>query len=1125
MGLTRLSLRRPLTMLMIILALVVMGYRAYTFLKLDLMPEVDFPIVTVVTVFPGASPEDIEELVVKPIEDAVATISGIDTLTSQSNEGVGNIIIQFTEDVNGDQAAIDVERQVATVQLPEEAQDPSVIKADFNAFPILIMSLNGPQSQDALFQLAEDSLKPRLQSVSGVASVSIAGGREREVQVYVDPAKLAAYNLPMSVVEQALSANNITFPAGSLESGRTKTTVRSVGEFTSLAQIENIVIVDQSRSSGQGGGPGGGNSSSVGKVYLRDIATVQSGLKDQDNYLRYNGREAVSVSAIKSSDANTVEVVDNLLGVVDEINQDLPAGADLVVISDNSEFIRESVNAVIEDLILAVLITGLVMLVFLHTIRSTFVVLLAIPTSIISTFLVMWALGFSLNQLTLLALTLVIGILVDDSIVVIENIDRHLSELKKPPKQAALDGRREIGLAAITITLVDVVVYLPVAFMTGIVGQFFYSYGVTIAVAALFSLFIAFTLTPMLAAFLLKDESRPGPPPTGIRKFFSLIFKPVAWIWHGFINLWEKGFGLLADFYGLTLRFFLWNPITQLLAVALAIAALVGGVFLVAEGFVGAEFFPQQDDGQLRIDVEMPPGTNLDATDQVARSVEGILLSEVPEVSSILTRVGGSSGGDFTGGSRASNEASVSVRLVDLELRDRSTTDVVEQLRPLLSRIPEAIISVSLTSAMGGGDMGSAIQVQVFGDDPDQLVDLANQVEVAMKSVPGAVDVINTDAARTPETRLMVNRDQAQALGLSPFQVAGTLRTALSGSQAGKYKPAGDTEIDITMRLNEAARNDLNQLLQMPLTYVNGQPIVLNRVVEVENSLAPARITRADRQRVLTVGSGVGGGQAAGDVTDAVEAAINEQVEFPVGYGFKFVGTSEIQRESFSELISAIALAIVLVYMLLVALYQSWLQPLAIMFSLPVTLVGAIGGLWLTGNTLNILSLLGIVLLTGVVTKNAILVVDFTNLLRTEQGMPRKEALVQAGRMRLRAVLMTTLTLVFALMPLLIGAGAGSEFRAPLAAVVIGGVTSSTLLTLILVPVIYNFFDWGGGMTSLAFRNLFGLPDPSDQPPLVVDGVPDAVPPKPRPSSSPHPQPGSAISVNPSSPGPEPDTA
>ncbi len=1118
MGLTRLALRRPLTMLMIILALVVMGWRAYTFLQLDRFPAVDFPFVTVVTVFPGASPEDVEDLVVEPIEDAVATISGIDQIISQAREGVGTVTIAFVEGTDGNAAAIDVERQVSGVkgELPNEAEDPTIIKADLNAIPVLVMALSGPQSQAALFDLAENTLKQRFQSVDGVASVSIAGGREREIQVNIDPDKLAAYGLPLSAVQQALNANNITFPAGSIEEGRQKISVRSVGEFTSLKEIEDIVVRTQNKEGGSLGQDPGGS------VYLRDVATVEEGLKDRESILRYNGQDAVSISAIKASEANTVEVVNNLTGVVEEINQDLPAGVELTVVLDNASFIKEAVAAVLEDLVLAILICGLVMLVFLHTIRSTFIVLLAIPTSIISTFLVMWMLDFSLNQLTLLALTLVIGILVDDSIVVIENVERHL-KMKKPPMQAALDGRREIGLAAVTITLVDVVVYLPVAFTSGIVGQFFFSYGVTIAVAALASLFVAFTLTPMLAGLWMKDESQPEGEPRGLRKIFGYLLRPVGWLWNGFVYLWEKGFELLAAFYAATLRFFLYNVFTQILAVVLAIVALAGGFYLVVGGFVGTEFFPQEDDGQVRINLELPPATNLETTDAVIRNIEQILLDNVPEATGILSRVGGGGSEGFGGATRASNTATINVTLVDKEDRQRSTEDVVEDLRPRMQKIPEAIVTLSLTSMEGGG--GSPIQVQVFVADPNRLIDLANEVEAVMKTVPGTVDIKNTDAARAPEQELIVDRDSALDLGLSPVQVATTLRTALSGSQAGNFDPPqGGTEMDITLRLEETARDDLTRLLQMPVSYVRGQPITLDRVVELEQTQAPARISRSDRQRVLTVSSGVSGGQATGDVTNAIEAAINEQVEFPVGYGFDFVGEAEAQRESFAQLGQSILLAIALIYMLLVALYQSWLQPLAIMFSLPVTLVGAFGGLWLTGNTLNLISLLGVVLLTGVVTKNAILIVDFTNMLRLEEGMERKKALVRAGRMRLRAVLMTTLTLVFALLPLLLGTGAGAETRAPLAAVVIGGTISSTLLTLVLVPVVYNFFDWGGGLSSRVFGTLFGTAPPREETEeKKEDKAPerDQAPSPPRPA----PQPGSAISLNPSGPKPDPDAA
>ncbi len=1110
MGLTRLAIRRPLTMLMIILGLVVLGYRSLTMLQVDRFPKVDFPFVSVVTVFPGASPEDVEDLVVKPIEDSVAGISGVDQITSISSEGFGFVLVAFVEGTDGNQAAIDVERQVATVrgQLPSEAEDPSIVKADINAIPVMQIVLSGPQGQDALFELADEKLKSRLQTIPGVASVSVSGGREREIHVYPDPAKLAAYALPLASIQQALAANNLTFPVGSVEEGRQKTSVRSVGKFTNLEDIRNVVVAGDPRNSNNTKS----NQDKAGLVYLRDVATVQEGFKEKTQMLRYNGLDTVEISVVKTSDANTIDVADGVRKDLELFKEDLPAGAELTIVIDDSEFTRESIAAVQEDLILAILITGLVMLVFLHTVRSTFIVLLSIPTSIVSTFLVMWALGFSLNTLTLLALTLVIGILVDDSIVVLENIERHL-KMKKKPDQAALDGRAEIGLAAITITLVDAVVYIPVAFTSGIIGQFFRSYGITIAVATLFSLFVSFTLTPMLASLWMKDESAPERPPRGLGKVFSLLFRPIFWVWNLFIRLWEFGFGGLINLYGLTLRVVLANFLTQILTVIIAIAALGGGLYLVVSGVVGSEFFPQEDDGRFSVSLEMPPGTNLEATDRAARRVEQIVLAEVPEAVAILTSVGSGGGGNIFNLGGGSNTASITVRLLDKSERERSTTDIVQVIRPLVKKIPEAFVAVELTSSMGGGGT-SPITIQVYGEDPDKLIDLADQVEAVVKAVPGTVDVQNTDAARAPEAQIVVNRERARDLDLSAAQIATTLRTALTGSQVGKYQPEGTTEIDITLRMDETTRSDLNRVLQLPLSYIEGQPVKLAQVAGIERDQAPARITRTDRQRVFSVGSGVSG-RAAGDVTDDVEAAINEQVSFPAGYGFQFVGESEQQRESFAQLGSALLLSIALIYMLLVALYQSWLHPLAIMFSLPVTLVGAFGGLWLTDNTLNLISILGIILLTGVVTKNAILLVDFTNALRTERGYSRKEALIEAGRLRLRPILMTTAALVFALLPLLFGAGAGSETRAPLAAVVIGGNISSTLLTLILVPVVYNFLDWSGGLVSTGLRRALG----TYQDETEADDREKASQPR-----RPAPQPGSAITLNPSGSQPDPDT-
>ena len=1100
MGITRFSINRPLTMLMIILGLVVMGYRSLNEMQVDRYPAVDFPFVTVVTVFPGAGPEDVEDLVVMPIEDAVAGISGIDQIMSVSQEGLGYVIVAFEEGISGDQAAIDVERQVATVRgsLPAEAFDPSVIKADIDAMPIMQIVLNGPQGQDELYRIALDEIKPRLQSVKGVASVSVSGGRERQIQVQPDPSKLVAYGISLETVQQAVTLNNLSFPAGSIEEGRQKTTIRSVGEFTSLEEIENVVVA---------GGPSPNTGEDAGGlVYLRDVALVKEGFEDTSQILRFNGVDGVNITVVKTSDANTVELADAVRKVIGEIGDELPAGAKLVIVVDDSSFTREAVAAVQEDLILAILITGLVMLLFLHTIRSTFIVVLAIPTSIMSTFLVMWALGFSLNTLTLLALTLTIGILVDDSIVVLENTERHL-KMKKTPKQAALDGRAQIGLAAITISLVDVAVYVPVAFTSGIVGQFFKSYGITIATAVLFSLFVSFTLTPMLASRWMRDESQPRPKARGLGKVFGILLWPVNRAWKGFIYVWEAAFEALTTLYAATIRFVLKNFLTQSLAVVIAAVALAGGLYMVVGGVVGTEFFPQEDDSKLTVSIEMPAGTNLGTTDEAARDAERIILEQVPETVSILTTVGGG-GGSFFGAGGTAKSASIIVQVVDKNERDRSTTDIINALRPELKKIPEANLSLELAAMMGGGG-GGAVQVAVSGEDPDVLIDLANQVEAVVRSVPGTTDILNTDAAQSPEARILVDRDRALDQGLSPAQVASTLRTALSGTDGGKFKREGATDTDIVLRMDEAARKDLDQLLQLPMGYHSGQEVRLHQVSTVERDLAPAVINRTDRQRQLTVTAGATG-RASGDVSNDVEAAIQSTIDVPAGYTIKLSGMAEAQQESFQDLLSALALGILLIYMLLVALFQSWLQPLAIMFSLPVAVVGAFGGLWLTGNTLNMMSMLGIILLTGIVTKNAVLLVDFTNELRREKGYRRKEALAEAGRLRLRPILMTTGALVFAMLPILLGKGAGAESRAPLAAVVIGGNITSTMLTLILVPVVYNFLDGGSGLVTRLVRRLLGSEEPQEE----------GDTPKPTHPPRPAPQPGAAASLG--SPAPQP---
>ncbi len=1078
MGLTELSIKRPLTMLMIIMAMVVFGLRSYTELQVDRYPAVDFPVVSVIVAYPGAGPGDVENDIVKPIEDAVATVGGVDSIIGKAQENVGFVTIKFQQEVDPAEATSEVERKVAAIKgmLPDDAKEPSIVKADLNALPIIELVLSGEQGQNDLYALAIDAIQPRLQAIKGVASVTVSGGQDRIVTVEPDPAKLAAYGIPVEALQQKLIYNNMSVPSGSMDEGRQKTTVRSLGDFTSLEDIENVVIaqipiIDKA--------PQGMNTG--GSIYVRDLAAVSEDYEDVTQFLRYNGEDAVSITVIKTSDANTVEVADKVREVVAELNADLPAGAEMTIALDDSEFTRRSIEAVIDDLILAVLITGLVILLFLHNIRSTFIVLLAIPVSLISTFAIMWMMGFSLNVLTLLALTLTIGILVDDSIVVIENIERHMKMGKKPWK-AALDGRMEIGLAAITITLVDVAIYVPIAFTEGTVGQFFRSYGVTIASTVLLSLFVSFTLTPMLAALWLKPETEEKKEARGLGKVFYWIMWPVNKVWDGFIVIWEKAFDALANLYARTIRLALKNVVTQTLVILLAVGATVAGFMMIKAGMVGSEFLPQEDDGKITVNIEMPAGTNLDATDQAVRQAEQIVLDNAPETVFIISNIGSGTSSFFSGGGGGgANKATLTVQLVDKNHRDRSTIEVADALREELKQIPEATSSIMLSSVFSVGSGSAAVELQVYGDDPAVLADLANQVEAVMRTVPGAVDIINSDAAQAPEAQLVVDREMATNQGLTPAQVGMTLRTALNGAEVGTYKDANGDDLDIILRMDEASRNNMESLLDIPVGYNNQQQIRLGQVTKLTRKQSPAIINRTDRQRTMTLSAGVSG-RPSGDVMADLGAALDAQMEFPAGYGYNFSGMSESQTTAFKSLIQALVLGILFMYILMVALFQSWLHPVTIMTSLPVATVGAFGGLYLFGMTLNIFSLLGIILLMGIVTKNAILLVDFTNELRAEnKDYSRKRALVEAGRLRLRPILMTTFAIVGAMTPILLSQGAGSEVRAPLAAVLIGGSLTSTLLTLILVPVVYNFFDSTGGMISSLFRKLFGGSAPEPQ--------------------------------------------
>ncbi|HZQ99445.1 MAG TPA: efflux RND transporter permease subunit [Chloroflexota bacterium] len=1027
MGLTRVSILRPLFISMVMLGLVVIGLVSYTRLGVDLLPAINFPVVTVVVPYPGAGPESIEQLVVKPIEDQLAGESNLDYMVSQSTEGAATITLIFKETANVDAVAIDVERKVNGIraQLPQDIQAPSIIRADVNAQPILNLSIAGQRSQQELFKIADEKVAPRLSTVPGVASATISGGQQSQVVVDVDLDKLRAYGLSILQFNQALQNENQNVPAGTLTERGRDYSVRLNALFTSPEKIRDAVVA----------------TTASGPVYVRDVATVSMGYQKLTRMQRTDGKDAIGILITKQSDSNTLQVSDGVRKELATLQKELPADVKIDVVSDQAIFTRSSLDDVRYNLVEAVLLTGLVLLVFLHTFRSTFIILLAIPTSLISTFIVMFFLGFTLNMMSLMALALTVGILVDDSIVVLENIFRHL-ELGENRFVAALKGRSEIGLAAITITLVDVVVYAPIAFMSGIVGQYFRQFGLVIATATLFSLFVSFTLTPMLASRWLSLPDPRSKSPLAI-----------------FGRVWERGWVRLSGYYSALLRAslrFRW------ITVAVAILSLVFGIGLIAARLVGFEFMPQTDQSELVATLEMPPGTTLAVTSEAARKVEDRFL-QWPETKSVFSTIGTGGGNGLVQGSQA-RFARITIELKKPWERTKSQNELANEARSLGDGIPGLKLRMSQASFAGPG--GPPVNIIVSGDDDAVLSDLAAKVEDIVRRTPGTIDVTNSAAVGSPEMTLTLDREKAADLGLTAGQVASALRTGISGTVATQYQPVGQKAIDVRVMASDADLASVDQLNDIPLTTSKGTIVKLGQVAQIKQTVGPSQIDRRDRQRQIAINSELTT-RPLGEVSRDIQAEL-DKLAVPPGFSVKFGGQTQAQNETFGQMFQALGLSVLLMYMLMVALYESLLYPFIIMLSLPLAIAGAIFGLFITGNTLNMMSMIGMIMLMGLVGKNAILLVDYTNTLR-KQGMERNEALLHAGPTRLRPILMTTCAMVISMAPIAAKLGEGSEFRAPMAVVVMGGLISSTMLTLVVIPAVYTIFDDVQGLFGRAF--------------------------------------------------------
>lgn len=1018
MYLSNLSIRRPVFATMLIVALLVLGVTSYFQLNVDLFPEVDFPVVAITTAYPGAGPEAVEAEVTKKIEDAVNPVAGIKHIASTSQEGFSTIIAEFTLETRIQDAAQEVREKVAAIRafLPKEIEEPVIARFDPASQPIISLAISGERSLRDLTTYTKNKIKKRLESIPGVGSVELVGGAEREIQVALAKSKLVAHDLPVEKVVSSIASANIEIPGGKVGKGQREALLRTLGRFDpaggAVPALQKVIV-----------------STRQGRyVRLGEIAAVADSVKEPTSLSSLNGREAVGLDITRQSGANTVAVASAVKAELARLEKELPPEMKIILAVDRSVFIHDAIDDILVNIYYGGALAILVIFLFLANWRSTLISALAIPTSIIATFTLMRLLHFTVNFMSLLGLSLAVGLLIDDAIVVIENIYRHLDR-GESAREAAKNATAEIGLAVMATTFSIVVVFLPVAFMSGIVGRFFYQFGMTVAAAVLVSLFVAFTLTPMLSSRLLRPETK-----AERRGFFWKI--PLGW---------NAAFQKLNGVYRRVLAWALGHRKTT---VAIALGTFVASFILVP--FMGVEFIPQSDRGEFVVNFETPTGSSLAHTAAVAEKIEQRIRRH-PEVTTVLTTIGA--------GQNEVHQGRINVKLVERSKRKAGVFTFMNTLRWELAGLPGIKLAIG-TEGMAGRT-AKQIELSVRGDDPVLLRRLAGRVEEIVRRTPGTVDVDNSEKAGKPELRVAINRDKASDLGLSPRSIAATLRTLVDGEVATKYQE-GDEQYDVRVRLAEGDRSNPAAIAQLAVAStkeIEGKKdflVPLNQVATLVEETGPTTINRYDRQREILITANVSG-HFFGNVIREIQQQTGE-ISPPPGFHIGATGQAEAQKESFGYIFQALFLAVVFVYLLLASQFESFVDPFAIMLSLPLSLVGAFLGLFLTGSSVSIMSLIGVVMLMGLVTKNAILLVDFTKQLR-RKGVERTEALLTAGPIRLRPILMTTFAMVFGMAPLALGFGPGAEMRAPMARAVIGGVISSTLLTLVVVPVVYTMLD------------------------------------------------------------------
>lgn len=1021
MTLTELSIKRPTLIVVIFTVLGILGLFSYRQLQYELLPKMTPPVVTISIRYPGASPGEVETSLTKPVEEAVSAIEKISSITSTSTEGLSVVAIEFSNSANIEKALQDAQRKINEVRdsFPDEAKAPVITRFALDEVPVLRIGATSSLPDTDFYQLLKDDIKPQLASIAGVGQVYLLGGREREIKVNIDLERLQSYSLTIPDVLKEVGKANIDFPTGKIDDSDKQFVVRLAGKFTSLEELGALAL----------------RSSSTGTVTLRDVAEVEDGFKEITTLTRVNGRSAVGIMVMKQSDANTVDVsrlTRTTLSRLTALYHSKNLSFDIA--QDASTFTLEAVTAVQHDLMLAILLVALVMMLFLHSLRNSLIVLVSIPTSLVTTFIGMYAFGFSLNLMTLLSLSLVVGVLVDDSIVVLENIYRHL-ERGEEPRHAALTGRNEIGFTALSITLVDVVVFLPLSLVSGIVGNILREFSVVMVISTLVSLFVSFTLTPLLASRFSKVEKFSG---KNIFERFAIAF--------------ENSFQRLREGYLNLLQWSLRNPRKLFFS---AIILLFSSFLLPFFGFIGGEFISVSDRGEFAVMLELEPGTPLEETNRVTRSVER-RLTAMAEVKKVMVNVGASNEGFFN--QSADNISEINVRLSPKEERSRSTDAIMQAIRINLQDIAGLKASINPIGIFGTANE-TPVAVILSGPLRSQVTRVAEALRDSVKTIAGTADVKLTSQVGSPEMRIVVDREKMASFGLTIADVGAALRTAYAGDEAGKFRDGGD-EYDIRVLLDKYYRQGTATLSEITFRTPEGDLVRLGQFVSFEQDRGYTQLQRKDRNNAVWVKAQVIG-RPVGSIGKEIERIMGNMKKsgfMPSTVSYAYESDLKRQGESNSTLLLSFLVAIIFVYLIMVALYDSWIWPMVVMFSIPLALIGALFALALTGKSLSIFTILGIIMLVGLVGKNAILLVDFINKFRLE-GMELSVAIIEAARERLRPILMTTLTLIFGLLPIALSGSSGSEWKSGLAVALVGGLASSMFLTLLVIPVVYVWFD------------------------------------------------------------------